>query len=38
MMTPFWHRVGDAGRERLAALDALTVTAEAELSLWEAAS
>jgi 23S rRNA (guanine745-N1)-methyltransferase len=38
MMTPFWHRVGDAGRERLAALDALDVTAEAEISLWEAVS
>ena len=36
MMTPFWHRTGDAGRARLASLDHLTVTASAEISLWEA--
>ena len=37
VMTPFYHRTGDAGRERLRALDSLSVTAEIELSLWEAA-
>ena len=37
-MTPFYHRTGDAGRARLGALDSLAVTAEIELSLWEAAS
>ena len=36
MMTPFWHRTGDAGRARLASLDRLAVTASAEISLWEA--
>ena len=37
MMTPFYHRTGDAGRERLGALESLAVTAQIELSLWEAA-
>ena len=33
-MTPFYHRAPERGRERLAALDRLTVTARMELSLW----
>ena len=33
-MTPFFHRVPERGRERLAALTRLTVTARMELSLW----
>ena len=34
-MTPFFHRVPERGRERLAALTRLTVTAGMELSLWK---
>lgn len=34
-MTPFFHRVPERGRERLAALARLTVTARMELSLWQ---
>ena len=34
-MTPFFHRVPERGRERLAALTRLTVTARMELSLWQ---
>ena len=33
-MTPVFHRVPERGRERLAALNRLTVTARMELSLW----
>ena len=37
-MTPFFHRVPAAGRERLEKTDSLTVTAQAELSLWKKTS
>lgn len=37
-MTPFFHRVPAVGRERLEKTDSLTVTAQAELSLWRRTS
>ena len=37
-MTPFFHRVPSSGRERLERTERLTVTAQAELSLWRKTS